>query len=272
MEIDLKKYGVVASAVLAAGSAQASVFHTDINPDSVLATAGDNFAIDLNGDLVPDFNISLDFIGGYSSVGLQNLASGNYYAFQLGTITGYGVYSFVAALSFGSVIDNTAISNWGTSDGIPFKSNVGIAGGGLPNPNGFFHGETKYAGVKFKISGNDHFGWILLSVGDTYDSVTVHGFAYETCPGTAITAGQTFGTCVPVSVEDNEPNQSEITTHNNTITIAGADGTAGIYNLLGQEIAKANLPASIRVESGVYLVRVNSEGKHFTKKIVLSDN
>jgi len=129
MKIDLKKYGVMATAVIASGSTQASVFHTDISPDSVLAAAGDNFAIDLNGDLVPDFNISLDFIGGYSSVGLQNLASGNYYAFEFGTITGYGVYSFVAALNFGSVIDNTAISNWGTSDGIPFKFNVGVAGG-----------------------------------------------------------------------------------------------------------------------------------------------
>ncbi|MCH7534526.1 MAG: T9SS type A sorting domain-containing protein [Bacteroidetes bacterium] len=72
-----------------------------------------------------------------------------------------------------------------------------------------------------------------------------------------------------VDIEDNEPTQPTITTYNNTITIAGAEGKASIYNLLGQEVAKASLPASIRVESGVYLVRVKSGGKVVTKKVVV---
>ncbi|MCH7534491.1 MAG: T9SS type A sorting domain-containing protein [Bacteroidetes bacterium] len=76
-----------------------------------------------------------------------------------------------------------------------------------------------------------------------------------------------------VGIKDNEPNQPTITTQNNTIIIASVDGRVSIYNLLGQEVHKANLPASIQInESGVYLVRVDSGGKHFTKKVVLSGN
>ncbi|MCH7534406.1 MAG: T9SS type A sorting domain-containing protein [Bacteroidetes bacterium] len=75
-----------------------------------------------------------------------------------------------------------------------------------------------------------------------------------------------------VGIEDNELNQPSITTANNTITIEGTEGTVAVYNLLGQVVAKANLPATIRVESGVYLVRVKSEGGVSSKKVVVSSN
>ncbi|MBW8051092.1 MAG: T9SS type A sorting domain-containing protein [Cytophagales bacterium] len=80
-----------------------------------------------------------------------------------------------------------------------------------------------------------------------------------------------FSSDCTVGIEDNEPNQPTITTNNNTVTIAG-NGTASIYNLLGQEVAKTNLPAIISInEGGVYLVRVQSEGRVVTRKVLLSD-
>ena len=73
-----------------------------------------------------------------------------------------------------------------------------------------------------------------------------------------------------VGIEDHQLSQPIITTAN-TITIAGT-GTAGIYNLLGKEVAKASLPATIRIkESGVYLVRVETEGRVVTRKVLLSN-
>ncbi|MCH7534752.1 MAG: T9SS type A sorting domain-containing protein [Bacteroidetes bacterium] len=274
--MNVKKYGVVATAVLAVGSTQASVFHTDINPDSVLATDGDNFAIDLNGDLVPDFNIGFEFLfNKYNDIGLQNETAGNYYAYELAIGYKGSSNAYVVPLNFGSPIDNTAISNWGTSSATGYNDNVGwyqLGGKDYPNPYGLFNGKTGYVGVKFKIDGKDHFGWIQLSVGNIYESVTIHDFAYETCPDVSITAGQTFGTCDPVSIEDLEPTQHTITSHNKTITITGR-GTTTVFNLQGQRVHQSRLTGktSISLEKGIYLVRVSAAGggRSVTKKVYL---
>lgn len=55
--------------------------------------------------------------------------------------------------------------------------------------------KTRYLGVKFKINGRFHFGWARLTVTTQAKSfaATLTGFAYETIPGKAITAGQTKG-------------------------------------------------------------------------------
>jgi len=74
-----------------------------------------------------------------------------------------------------------------------------------------------------------------------------------------------------LGIEDNTLNKPTITTSNNIITIFGL-GTATIYNLQGQVIASSNLPTSIEVNgSGIYLVKVESEGKSITQKIYLGD-
>jgi hypothetical protein len=56
---------------------------------------------------------------------------------------------------------------------------------------------NRYLGLKFKINGKFHYGWARLSVkafkGQFKIVATLTGFAYETIPGKAITAGATKG-------------------------------------------------------------------------------
>lgn len=54
----------------------------------------------------------------------------------------------------------------------------------------------KYLGLKFTIAGKIHYGWARLDVNYRLDSgitTTLTGYAYETIPGKAITAGITKG-------------------------------------------------------------------------------
>lgn len=54
---------------------------------------------------------------------------------------------------------------------------------------------TGYLGLKFKIAGQDHFGWVRISIAPvaapTPRFLTVHDAAYETVPGVGIPAGAT---------------------------------------------------------------------------------
>jgi hypothetical protein len=55
---------------------------------------------------------------------------------------------------------------------------------------------NRYLGVRFKIAGKVHYGWARLSVAadqHAHVTATLTGYAYETIPNKAITAGQTKG-------------------------------------------------------------------------------
>jgi hypothetical protein len=54
----------------------------------------------------------------------------------------------------------------------------------------FLGGQPRYLGLKFYISGKVHYGWARLTL--TYaENATISGYAYETIPNKAITAGKT---------------------------------------------------------------------------------
>ncbi len=54
------------------------------------------------------------------------------------------------------------------------------------------NGETGFAGVRFKIGGNTHYGWIKLQL-NAAGSLTATDWAYESCPDMPIQAGATSG-------------------------------------------------------------------------------
>jgi hypothetical protein len=63
--------------------------------------------------------------------------------------------------------------------------------------------ETGFAGVRFNIAGQTHYGWIRLQLGSAPGEISALDWAYEDCPNTPIAAGATSGgaTCgvVPVA-------------------------------------------------------------------------
>ena len=70
--------------------------------------------------------------------------------------------------------------------------------------------KNRYLGLKFKIKGQFHYGWARVTVATTSDrfTATLTGYAYETVPGRAITAGETKG-----SDDDVEENSGASLTH-----------------------------------------------------------
>ncbi|BBO86547.1 hypothetical protein DSCO28_71130 [Desulfosarcina ovata subsp. sediminis] len=58
-------------------------------------------------------------------------------------------------------------------------------------------GESGYMGIKFKISGSWHYGWIEASINAAGDEITLYSWAYEDVAGQPIDAGDT-GSPVPI--------------------------------------------------------------------------
>jgi len=76
-----------------------------------------------------------------------------------------------------------------------------------------WNGQTAYAGIKFTIANNFHYGWMQFEVSENGDEVTLIDYAYNTNPGESIMAGQQFATygCTdsvalnynPAAIDDN---------------------------------------------------------------------
>ena len=85
--------------------------------------------------------------------------------------------------------------------------------------------KNKYLGIKFLIKGQTHFGWIRMTVitDPRGLSTTITGWAYETVPNKAITAGSG----APAAIETTDTDDAQKPTAPSLGTLAlGADGLA----------------------------------------------
>ena len=57
-----------------------------------------------------------------------------------------------------------------------------------------WNGQTAYAGIKFTIADQFHYGWMQFEIDENGDAVTLLDYAYNTNPGESIMAGQQFAT------------------------------------------------------------------------------
>jgi hypothetical protein len=166
---------------------KASIVHTDLNPDSsfimVFQSNANLVPIDFNGDGVPEVKFRYDC---WSATGwFVHIYSGNNITspqmMLKGTATNSSGVPWVDPLSLNTAINST--KNWGYSVYGPLL--------GDPQDANFHNIGDKYIGVKFTISGNTHYGWILASFSNL--TVTIKEYAYEGIPNTAINAGDTGG-------------------------------------------------------------------------------
>ncbi len=142
-------------------------------------------SIDLNGDSIIDFvfQVTTGSINVYSAT--ENLCV----IYPFGPP---GVGGPVEPLPEGFAID--AGSGDGPLDwfGNDQSALVGVwlwQEGGSYKSAGRFPGNRAYMGVAFDIAGARHYGWVDISVSDSRPYGEVYGWAYETTPGRAITAG-----------------------------------------------------------------------------------
>jgi hypothetical protein len=153
------------------------------------------FALDMNSDATTDFLFVAD---GYSITGtsvsykflygvILSPVAGTYANSWL--ISNTGFFSVVAGLEDASVI-NSGMGPWGYLL-VPFwygALGVYYSYMGSTYKYGNFLDQERYIGVRFHIGTNLHYGWIRASMTSDAQHLILHDWAYETTPGTGITA------------------------------------------------------------------------------------
>ena len=198
-KLDAKLIAYMAASVgtlAAANPAQAKVVYTAANI-SIGRDAG-LIPVDLNNDGLPDFFFSN-------------------YQYQVARFPlGFEVFALTAkpALKANGVIGFASSKNQNLicASALPQKDQVGPNGPFPPTSSRFLLEESTgsaystvrfcpwagpqshkaYLGVRFKISGLTHYGWIRMDVGG-FGAITVTGYAYETVPNKPITTGNESG-------------------------------------------------------------------------------
>lgn len=168
-----------------AAPAEGKIVYT---PTHHTITHGGSFKLDLNHDGITDFTLQGRFMTNcstfVSALSAIPAAKGN----GADGWTGFQPYAF--ALKSGARI--------GAADYFPGKlmASVDAGPGGVYYPGSWKNVKNRYLGLRFKIKGEDHYGWARLNVevGNFKVTGTLTGYAYETIPNKSIIAGQTKGT------------------------------------------------------------------------------
>jgi hypothetical protein len=289
-ESNLARYSAVAAAVLAANVANSQVQYTDLSPD-VTVTAGSPYSLDLNSDATPDFSFSINVIATSvtmygapvpvnGNIASMDLFSGNA-AIGVQESFAYGQYVALSptVLATGAAIDGAAV--WGsTATGLLAYSGVAtFLGNQIPLAGGNWGGLTDgYMGVRFVASGNNHYGWVRLSVAANATSITIKDFAYQASVNCAINAGASTGAPCTSGLETVDLNQKITVTNQYEAALVNVTpdlmgGKLSLLNSLGVEISKIeirNLNTTIPFEnlaSGIYFINAQFEQGQITKKI-----
>lgn len=298
LETNLKKYSLLAGSITSAiSTVNAQIVYTDVNPDTLLNHHGETYALDLDNNGVVEFNLqSLDTAIVYSSYNMQtNLqivggAIGNIVA---GASFISDTSSFPLAISQGDTIDgnDTFVSYpLGTSSsfGVPIigllsNSTIDTITGNTIAQSSTVYGnftpnQEAFIGVKFDISGNNHYGWLRVEMSSDADTIIIKDYAYESTANTAIIAGNTGGGMLSIAEKENKITINKI---QNTLYIKLDDyknnSLLNIYDISGREVLKSKLSSSNEqiylndFEVGIYLVKVISGDDILSKKIYLSN-
>ncbi len=175
-------------------SAGAQVIYHNIDPDSVFENDG-NIQIDFNADGVNDLDFSAFFEydwtfwtdGTEAWWGDLSVIISNFSAVisNMPYPDSYGALDLMEGFS----INNSANWNlWDTIKLIDYNSYDSYIYAYSAYNN--WNGSNKYLGVKFLISGEEHYGWVRLSItndgtdeGLKHYTVAVQDYAYEAMPG-----------------------------------------------------------------------------------------
>ncbi|MFZ0420180.1 MAG: hypothetical protein WAM04_18905 [Candidatus Sulfotelmatobacter sp.] len=175
---------------------QAEIVYTPVN---AVIGRGSTYRLDVNGDGIVDFTIA-ERPGINQDRTSQILwakgATGN--AVVCSTSNCASIY-YAVALRPGSQIGNVRGQGWlGRNAPMAFEELPKL--GTLTYGGPWVNVTNRYLGLKFKISGELHYGWARLTVkfhgGPPKDrtwEAYLTGYAYETVAGKSIVAGQTKG-------------------------------------------------------------------------------
>lgn len=179
----LARYTAMVGAVLAAGNlANAQVIYTDI-PDTTLLT-GDTYPLDLNNDGITDYvmGVTPNLNSTFNSVEIyvSSATNTNAVAASLGPASYY--YPFL--IESGALINQA--DTW--LPAFPFASLLFIYTTGVIQGNWQGGIADGFMGLRFKISGQTHYGWVRLDVASDAKSAVIKDYAYNSTPDSGIVA------------------------------------------------------------------------------------
>lgn len=306
----LKKYGAMAAAVAGgAATADAQIVYTDVIPDTTFCNDGDVYNLDLNNDLINDFQImksSNSSAGGgtFGSKGSFWSFSSNTQSVNISPMSSNRVLrmgSGAAALSSGASIGATA-SSWGGSTYMArersrwsysyyistYTTYNGTSTVTYSNPytwsssynstyGNWANQTSKYLGLEFQILGQTHYGWARVTV-QGVNCVTVEEYAYETMPNVAILAGDKG---LSTSIADlNLIEDITVFAANDVLNVNVPAEVVGynikLVDVLGRTIVNETIANSShridvsKLKTGVYIVLIEGQGKAFSEKITIN--
>jgi hypothetical protein len=287
----LKQYSALAAPLMAtAGLANAQVIYTDIDPDvTLLGSAQDQYAIDLNNDGQTDFKFiaaSGTASGGttykLAGVVMQPYTTGNLNGF-IGKVASLANSNFIGypyALEFNDNIDGNeqffkigdiANPNNG-SFFIPAMFSV-ISG----TPYGYWGGATdRYVGFQFSPDGAEiHYGWVRCDVAADGTSMTLKDYAYNSTPDEGMFAGQ--GSPLGVAAVNNS-DEFGVFGFEGVANVTIKDGkydnaSITVINAMGQKVIEQKATDKVtRIDlnqfgKGLYVVSIQRGSEQFSKKI-----
>lgn len=283
-----------ASFLLIQNDVAAEVIYGDIIPDTLIKTDWESFDLDLNEDGVSDFRFlkrSISFTdatyGGHSftnrfsaqyfgPVIFGNLVAGNLHV-VFPSYGGFTVY-LPYALGPGVLIDqdNLEFQTAGVQRlAYRFRgdNSTYYPHGGHWYPEVFDH----YLGLYFKDTADCyHYGWVRLDVKDSGRELVIKDFAYETECDHPIVAGDTISY---VGVVEETKLDAVVYSFDNTIYVKVSelshDLQISVADITGKEIYSNSLhtiSSSFVIDqpSGLYIVRIFSNEKSYSKKVYIN--
>jgi hypothetical protein len=269
----LKSYSALAGTLIAGGTAaDAQIVYTDVTPDASVTT-GSMYNLDLDNNSVVDFQIALAH---------QTYMYGGTFAIQYD-------YALIAPADPANAIDTMAgpvAHNAGETinssmlwvDGSASSYQLlGLAFAPPFNPynTGNFLGQTdKYVGLRFRIGGADHYGWVRLDLNAAATEVIVKDYAYDATAGNSIVTG-----AMTTGIKNELSGDVQIFSANNLIHVnmnkATVDGVITITDVAGKLVSTTAVTSASNVISmesanaGIYFVTVAQGDARKTEKVII---
>ncbi len=198
----VRDYSVLATAAVAANSADAQIIYTDINPDQVFNGNG-SYNLDLNNDLTNDFilNISGNTNSAFVTVNPQ---SGNQ---VLGSGSDSNAWNYPFAITKNNGISAGQVAWFKNATSKSALLSYYYWGSTSYSSFGNWANQTdKYLGLRLVLGADTVYGWARLDVAGDASSFTIKDYAYQACPGLPILAGDstTDSAAVAMNVVGND--------------------------------------------------------------------
>ena len=289
----IKKYSVLAEAVLAGGAVNAQIQYTDIDPDIVVDPSNSPYTLDLNGDSVDDIEFTVSATSGAGSSSYMGIPFTYTYAVQyaiagmnngglagVNSVTSSGSTFAVDAHDFGAEIG--AADDFSSSGALGVVGNVNVPAFGINqeindgaflNSNGGTVGE-KYLGYSLSGASGANYGWVRLSVADSAASITIMAHAINTVADQSIYAGNA-ASISDASIDDKVSIVSALECVKVKVPSDLLGGNLSIFDMTGKVVSQVsveNINTTLSTKdynTGIYIVRFTFNNEVVNKRIYI---